>query len=54
VAAGERRARTYEKAKDESRENGEDGPNTESVGEGCDPRGGIIVPEIVEVRVPEI
>jgi hypothetical protein len=45
---------TYEKGKDESRENGKDGPNTESVGEGRDPRAGIIVPEIVEVGVPEI
>lgn len=43
-----------EKGKDESRENGKDGPNTESVGEGRDPRAGIIVPEIVEVGVPEI
>lgn len=43
-----------EKGKDESRENGKDGPNTESVGDGCDPRTGIIVPEIVDVRVEEM
>lgn len=45
---------TDEKCKDESGEDGKDGPNTESVGEGRDPRIGIIVPEIVDVRVPEI
>lgn len=44
---------TYEKGKDESWENGKDGPNTEKVGEGRDPRIGIVVPEIVYVRVPE-
>jgi len=43
-----------EKGKDESRKNGKDGPNTEGVGDGCDPRIGIIVPEIVDVLVPEI
>jgi len=42
-----------EKGKDECRENGKDGPDTERVGDGCDPRIGIIVPEIVEVGVPE-
>jgi hypothetical protein len=45
---------TDEKGKDESWENGKDGPNTEGVGEGCDPRIGIIVPEIIDVHVPEI
>jgi hypothetical protein len=43
-----------QKGKDESRENGKDGPNTESIGNGCDPRVGIVVPEIVDVGVPEI
>ena len=45
---------TYEKGKDESGENGKDGANTESVGDGGDPRAGIIVAEIVDVRVPEV
>jgi hypothetical protein len=45
---------TNQKGKDESRENGKDGPNTESIGNGCDPRVGIVVPEIVDVGVPEI
>ena len=44
---------TDEKSKDESGENGKDGPNTESIGDGCDPRIGIIVPEVVDVQVPE-
>lgn len=44
---------TDEKSKKESGENGKDGPNTESIGDGCDPRIGIIVPEVVDVQVPE-
>lgn len=44
---------TDEKSKDECGENGKDGPYTESVGDGCDRGIGIIVPEIVEIRVPE-
>jgi hypothetical protein len=49
-----RKKDTDKKSKDEGRENGKDGPNTESVGDGCNPRIGIIVPEIIEVGVPEI
>lgn len=45
---------TDQKGKDESRENGEDGPNTESIGNCRDPRVGIVVPEMVDVGVPEI
>jgi hypothetical protein len=33
-----REIHSYEKSEDESRENGKNGPNTESVGDGCDPR----------------
>jgi hypothetical protein len=50
----ERRRDTDEKGKDESWENGKEGPNTESVGDGGDPRIRIIVPEMVDVRDPEI
>jgi len=42
-----------EKSKKESGENGEDGLNTEGIGDGCDPRIGIIVPEVIDVQVPE-
>lgn len=54
ASAGREKDNTYEKGKDESREKGKDGPNTENVGDGRDPRIGIVVPEIVYVRVPEI
>ena len=46
ISARKRRVdqETDEKSKKESGEDGEDGPNTEGIGDGCDPRIGIIVP----------
>ena len=50
----EKESDTDEKGEDESGENGKDGPDTEGIGEGGNPGIGIIVPEVIEVGVPEI
>jgi hypothetical protein len=45
---------THQKAEDEWRENGNDGPDAEDVSDGCDPRVRVIVPKIISVAVPDI